>query len=528
MTISNEIPKERRTWGNRPSLAETNPALAAQWHSSKNEKTTTFMVTPGSNRVAWWRCEQQHEWPARIADRTDGTGCPKCSGGRLKLGRNDFMSVSPSAASEWHPTLNGAVLPSEVSAHSHQQYWFVCREAEHVYAAELASRSAGTGCGFCSGNVVLAGFNDLATIFPRLAGEWHPERNGMLQPTMVTAHSKKRVFWRCMKGHHWEAAVYSRASGRGCPFCSGKQPLLGFNTLQDLRPDVARQWRASEKSLSPAQVTVSSGVVVTWQCDKQHTWEARVAERTAGQNCPFCSGKRPWLGQTDLGTVRPDVAAWWHPENTSTPGDHTQFSNAKVLWRCPTGHVWKARIAKRSSGHGCRECSKHQSSEIEHRFRDSFADLLTNARGESVISNESGHYDKATFKVDIEGEWNGRKVVVEYDGIRWHRDEATFGVDGGKTRALLAMGYVVVRIRENALPFLTIQHPRLFQLSYRYKERTPTMLQVSISTTLRQVGEWLNMLDGGGQRNEAWTTRFMRCWARVLGWFRSAATARAI
>ena len=453
------------------------------------------MVTPGSNKAHWWRCEQKHDWPARVADRAAGTRCPKCSGATLDLGRNDFQSVSPTAAKQWHPTLNGEVLPSEVLAYSHRKYWFACGEEQHVYAAELASRSAGSGCGYCSGNIVLAGFNDLGTKLPRLVSEWHPTRNGSLNASMVTAHSKQLVYWKCMEGHTWQAAVYSRASGKGCRVCSGQQALLGYNTLHDLHPEIARQWLSAEKQLSPTEVTASSGVKVTWRCDAQHTWIARVAERTSGQKCPYCSRKRPWGGETDLGTLRTDVAAWWHPtKNKLTPRDYTEFSNAIVFWLCPKGHVWEARIAKRSLGHGCPECSDHGSSGIERRFCASFGSVLADVVGGRLVANKSEHYARASFKVDIEGEWNGRRVIVEYDGVWWHGNQRSLAVDESKTRALLEAGYVVVRIRENALPFLAIRDPRLLQLTYRNVDATPAAKEESVARTTRHVEAWFRTL----------------------------------
>lgn len=53
---------------------------------------------------------------------------------------------------------------------------------------------------------VLAGFNDLATVEPRIAAEWHPTLNGSLTPEMVTAGSRKRsggsARWARLEGRH--------------------------------------------------------------------------------------------------------------------------------------------------------------------------------------------------------------------------------------------------------------------------------------------------------------------------------------
>jgi len=80
----------------------------------------------------------------------------------------------------------------------------------------------GHGCPACSGNVVLRGFNDLATTHPNIAQEWDYEVNRDLFPTDITAGSHKKVGWKCSQcSHRWPAEIKSRCYGeRGCPQCA--------------------------------------------------------------------------------------------------------------------------------------------------------------------------------------------------------------------------------------------------------------------------------------------------------------------
>ena len=93
-----------------------------------------------------------------------------------------------------------------------------------MYKAAVYSRAAGTGCPYCAGRKVLTGFNDLGTLLPEAAKEWHPTLNGSLSPAQVTRGSKKQVWWQCREGHVWKAAIYSRTRQKaaGCPVCTGK------------------------------------------------------------------------------------------------------------------------------------------------------------------------------------------------------------------------------------------------------------------------------------------------------------------
>ena len=67
---------------------------------------------------------------------------------------------------------------------------------------------------------LIVGKNDLATLNPALASEWNYERNGQLQPCDVMPHTDAKVWWKCYKGHEWQAYISSRTSGRGCPECN--------------------------------------------------------------------------------------------------------------------------------------------------------------------------------------------------------------------------------------------------------------------------------------------------------------------
>jgi hypothetical protein len=66
----------------------------------------------------------------------------------------------------------------------------------------------------------LNGYNDLQTINPTLASEWNYERNDVLTPMEVMPNSGKKVWWKCSKGHEWQAIIQNRNKGQGCPVCA--------------------------------------------------------------------------------------------------------------------------------------------------------------------------------------------------------------------------------------------------------------------------------------------------------------------
>lgn len=74
----------RRKVNAENNLSALNPALASEWHPSKNLPLTTRTVTANSGKHAWWICKKGHEWRAIIKNRNKGTGCPVCAGRKVQ------------------------------------------------------------------------------------------------------------------------------------------------------------------------------------------------------------------------------------------------------------------------------------------------------------------------------------------------------------------------------------------------------------------------------------------------------------
>ena len=262
-------------------------SLLDQWDIALNEGLTPQMVSYGSPQKAWWRCELGHCYEAEVYARAiRDTGCPYCDGKKV-------FTVNPDIAAQWHPTLNDGLAPHMVSYGSTAKAWWRC-EKGHVWKVAIHSRTRQkeTGCPVCSGKVISPGENDLATLNPEIAAQWHPILNGALTPEMVTVGSARNVWWRCEHGHEYQARIADRVSRTyNCPYCSGKRILAGFNDLATKSPDVAAQWHPIlNGDLTPEMVTYCTTKKVWWQCEHGHEWQAKVYTRAKGQKsgCPVC------------------------------------------------------------------------------------------------------------------------------------------------------------------------------------------------------------------------------------------------
>jgi hypothetical protein len=339
-------------------LVDSDPELAAQFHPTLNASVSVERLARGSGKKIWWLGTCDHAWEATILSRSYGAGCPFCSGRSRLAGINDLATLAPDLAAEWHPSKNGELTPNVVGPESNKKVWWL-GACDHDWEATIQGRSRGDGCPFCSGRSILAGYNDLATLAPDLAAEWHPDKNGDLTPSMVGRGSEKKVWWQGACGHAWDAMIYSRSVGSACPVCRGLTILAGYNDLATLAPDLAAEWHPDKNGdLTPSMVGRGSGKKAWWRGTCGHEWGAEINSRSAGRGCPVCRGLSILVGFNDLATLLPALAAEWHPDKNAglTPRMVTQWSGKRVWWRGTCGHAWDAVIANRSRGVGCPFC----------------------------------------------------------------------------------------------------------------------------------------------------------------------------
>lgn len=201
-------------------LATTHPILVLEWNYERNGSIVPTLLTAGSNKTVWWKCKEGHEWQTSPISRQTN-GCPVCAGQKVLAGFNDFASQQPSLMKEWNYEKNPTLQPYMVSKNSGKKAWWKCKKG-HEWMATISSRVKGNGCPICANKVILQGYNDLASTHPELLMEWDYERNTLMSPTSVTGGSNKKIWWICNKGHHWQAFIFNRTKGHGCPYCSGR------------------------------------------------------------------------------------------------------------------------------------------------------------------------------------------------------------------------------------------------------------------------------------------------------------------
>jgi len=137
-----------------------------------------------------------------------------------------------------------------------------------------------------------------------LTSEWDPEN--VRTPHEVNVSCKDPIKWICSvdSRHRWEATPNHRVYRmQGCPYCC-KRKVDSTNSLESLRPDLAKEWDESNEK-TPAEVSTGSAVRVRWRCENGHQWHNSVQKRAIrGQNCPHCRKVKSKAKIQDLTAIR--------------------------------------------------------------------------------------------------------------------------------------------------------------------------------------------------------------------------------
>ena len=462
-------------------LATLKPELASEWNFEKNSSLTPSDVTPQKNLKVWWTCkvDSSHVWEAKICNRSNGRGCPYCSG--HKLGRKkSFGALFPDLVKELHPTKNGDIDPFLIFPSTSKKVWWRCSKGtDHIWEASLNNRtSKGRGCPICSGQKVVPS-NSLASTHPEIAKEWHPTKNGDNTPLNVSQGSIKKYWWQCSidPEHIWEGPIAVRTSKYkkgGCPVCYGRK-VVKTTSFGYRYPEIAEEWHPTKNgSLTVFEVTPFSGKNVYWRCSKgkDHVWKSKVSDRVNGNGCPVCANQVV-VQSNSMRATHPKLTEEFDNSrnNGLTPDNIGAFYSKRVWWVCSRDpmHTWQAIPWERSNGNtGCPYCTLTPQSKQELIITFELLKFFKNI-------NPKGHKTRLNGKLrSIDIFIPDLNLAIEFDGSYWHKDKRA--IDKIKSEMLMDEGYQVIRIREHPLKKI-FENDIISKLPYNGKEITDNILK---------------------------------------------------
>lgn len=110
-------------------------------------------------------------------------------------------------------------------------------------------------------------------------------------------------------------------------------------------------------SYIPLDEYIGSDTKINFLCPHGHVFQAKPHDILNGNGCPYCSGRKPWVGETDMWTTRSDMARLL--KNPNDGYRYTYGSNQILEWVCPIcGNIIQtapSQVSRR--GLFCDKCS---------------------------------------------------------------------------------------------------------------------------------------------------------------------------
>ncbi|WP_216638203.1 zinc-ribbon domain-containing protein, partial [Brevibacillus brevis] len=114
----------------------------------------------------------------------------------------------------WNYDRNGLLKPENFAPKSRISVWWICKNG-HEWKRKISKVvNHRAVCKVCKS----LGFKQSP-----LLNEWNNTKNHPLTSFDIAFSSNKKVWWKCIRGHEWQASPNSRHRSNGkiysCPFC---------------------------------------------------------------------------------------------------------------------------------------------------------------------------------------------------------------------------------------------------------------------------------------------------------------------
>lgn len=208
------------------------PQLIDEWDYDKNQGLSPEYFSAGSNKKVWWKCNKCNSlYESTINHKIEGNGCPYCSGKKVNE-TNCLMKKHPELSKYWDYEKND-ITPDKIYFRSRKKIWWSCSKCNKTFEAAICTRikSKHYACKECMHKII--GNENRKNALKKgslmdnrkdLVEEWDFDKNIEISPSDISCGSGKLVWWKCSKcGYEWQAKVFNRTNGTGCPICKLKK-----------------------------------------------------------------------------------------------------------------------------------------------------------------------------------------------------------------------------------------------------------------------------------------------------------------
>lgn len=355
-----------------------------------------------------------------------------------------YLSENPKLMKWWSFERNNE-NPSEIRIRDKRSFWWKCPDCGHEFQKLPLSVASNYICPRCH--------------IPKIADnpelmKWYSDKNPKGLEYVTTLHSENKVLWVCSNcGEVYERAPSKQLSSTLCMKCVVKKKNAApftLNTHSHLLKDVPELFRwydVENNNELLNHLCYRSGKKLKWCCPKcGHKFPRTAASMASGASCPLCGyaeiGIPPFeLKVSSVKDTNPELLEYWDYERNGnfTPDKIGAKSACRVYFRCSVcGNSYLASISTRiKSLMACNDCA--------NGLGTSFPEQTIYFYLSKIVPCESRRkIDGVEFDLYIPS----LSVVVEYDGVYFHRKNRRKHLIGRKEEVCKANNLKLVRVIE--------------------------------------------------------------------------------
>ena len=296
----------------------------------------------------------------------------------LSESQKDSVLINKELMKWWDYDKNLDIKPENFTRASGRIVWWKC-EKGHSFKKSVHLMSRRMVCPECFKK---RGYDKRFELkYPELLKEWDYDMNIDISPEDIQSGNHHKIWWKCEKGHSWQAQIRNRIIGCGCPYCSNKKLLKGFNDLKTKYPEVAKEWNYNKNihlGITLSDVMYGSHKRVWWKCSKcGFEWETTISSRTKNKTgCRVCgrirSDKRHYsLSQNRFLINNVIMSEYNYERNKEIDPSLIRIGSKKnICWKCSKcGFEYESTPYNMTKGiTKCKNCMKENKSKTRHNF----------------------------------------------------------------------------------------------------------------------------------------------------------------
>ena len=335
------------------SFVKNYPDIAKEWDYEKNVGLDINEYSSKSNKRVWWKCSFcGNSWQTTINERASGRGCPNCTLAGTSFSEQTVLyyvkKIYPDAMSRYKELGMelDVFIPDIKTAIEYDGVYY--HNSSHALEKENKKDE-------------LCKEHNIRLI--RIRDSKLPDTKNSIRITCTDTGGKhlnkaiKSLLDLLDPGNNIIVDVDKDGIGIKAKY----RESIKENCIANVKPELLEEWNY-EKNLHINPETVSSGsdIKYWWKCKKcGYEWQAAPYTRTnLGSGCPYCFGRLPIKGKTDLASQKPELLKDWdYEKNAISPDGICCGSEKKVWWKCHIcGYEWQASPSLRNAGGGCTKC----------------------------------------------------------------------------------------------------------------------------------------------------------------------------